>query len=66
MGLDGHDRGSRVIASGFYNLGFKVKVVPLFSTLGEVANLAADSNVHIIGVSSQADRNLYLLPVLRD
>ena len=54
MGQDGHDRGSRVIASGFFNLGFDVNVGPLFSTLGDVENMSADSDVHVIGVSSQA------------
>ena len=57
MGQDIHDRGSRVIASGFSNLGFDVNVGLLFSTPGEVADLAADSNVHVIGVSSQTAGN---------
>ena len=66
MGQECHNRGSRVIASGFSNLGFDVDIGPIFSTPGEVANLAVDSNVHVIGVSSQADRHLSLLPELRE
>ena len=48
MGQDGHDHGSRVIASGFYDMGFDVNIGPLFSTPGEVDDLAADSDVHVI------------------
>ena len=66
MGQDGHDRGSRVIASGFSDLGFYVDKRPLFSTPGEVAEMAADSDVHVIAVLSQAYRHLSLLPELRD
>ena len=57
MSQDGHDRGSRVIEPGFSDMGFDVDVGPLFSTTGEVADLAADSNVHVIGVSSQTAGN---------
>ena len=66
MGQDGQDCVSRVIASGFSNLGFDVNLGPLLSTMGEVTNLAADSNLHVIGVLSQADGHLSLLPALRD
>ena len=66
MGQDGHDRGSRVISSGFFDLGFDVNVGPLFSTPGEVADLAVNSDIHVIGVSSQADGHLSLLTALRD
>ena len=66
MGQDGHDCGSRVIASGFSDLGFDVDVGPLLSTPGEVAYLAANSDIHVIGVSSQVDEHLSLLPALRD
>lgn len=52
MGQDGHDRGSKVVASGFSDLGFDVDLGPLFSTPAEVARHAIDSDVHIIGVSS--------------
>jgi methylmalonyl-CoA mutase len=54
MGQDGHDRGAKVIASGFADLGFDVDLGPLFSTPTEVAQQAVDSDVHVVGVSSQA------------
>ena len=54
MGQDGHDRGAKVIASGFSDLGYDVDVGPLFSTPEEVADQAVDADVHLIGVSSQA------------
>ena len=66
MGQDSHNCGSIIIASGFSNLGFDVDIGLLFSTPGEVADLAADSNMHVIGVSSHAKRYLSLLPALRD
>ena len=66
MGQDSYDCGSRVIASGFSYLGFYVNIGPLFSTPGEVADLAANSDVHVVGVLSQAYRHLSLLPELRD
>ena len=66
MGQDGRNRGSRVISSGFSDLGFDVDIAPLFSTPGEVADLAADSDVHIIGVLSQAAGHLSLFPALRE
>ncbi len=53
MGQDGHDRGSKVIASGFSDLGFDVDVGPLFSTPEETAMEAIDADVHVVGVSSQ-------------
>jgi methylmalonyl-CoA mutase len=53
MGQDGHDRGAKVIASGFSDLGFDVDVGPLFSTPEEVAMEAIDADVHVVGVSSQ-------------
>ena len=65
MGWGGHDRGSRVIDSGFSYLGFDVNLGPLFSTLGDLADMAADSDVHVKGVSSQADGHLSPLPALR-
>ena len=52
MGQYGHDRGSRVIASGFFDLGFDVNVGLVLSTMEEVANLTADYDVHVIGVLS--------------
>mmetsp|Transcript_870 Transcript_870/g.954 ORF Transcript_870/g.954 Transcript_870/m.954 type:complete len:112 (+) Transcript_870:516-851(+) len=51
IGQDGHDRGAKVIASGFADLGFDVDIGPLFQTPKEVALQAIDSDVHIIGVS---------------
>lgn len=65
MGQDGHDRGAKVIASGFADLGFDVDVGPLFQTPNEVALQAIDSDVHVIGVSSQAAGHKILLPALK-
>ena len=60
MGQNGHNRGSRFIMSGFSDLGFNVNVGTLFSTPGDVANLAADYDRHGIGVKSrQTDIYLY-------
>ena len=66
MGQDGHDRGAKVIASGFADLGFDVDIGPLFQTPKEVALQAIDSDVHVIGVSSQAAGHKTLLPALQD
>jgi methylmalonyl-CoA mutase len=66
MGQDGHDRGAKVIASGFADLGFDVDVGPLFQTPIEVALQAIDSDVHVIGVSSQAAGHKVLLPALQE
>ena len=66
MGQDGHDFGSRVVPSGFSDLGFDVDVGPLFSTPGEVDDLDDDSDVHVIGVLSQASRRLSLFTALRE
>ena len=64
MGQDGHDRGAKVIASGFSDLGYDVDVGPLFSTPEEVARQAIDADVHVVGVSSQAAGHRTLLPNL--
>jgi len=64
MGQDGHDRGAKVIASGFSDLGFDVDIGPLFQTPEEVALQALDSDVHVIGISSQAAGHKTLLPAL--
>jgi len=64
MGQDGHDRGAKVIASGFSDLGYDVDVGPLFSTPAEVAFQAIDGDVHVIGVSSQAAGHKTLVPAL--
>ncbi|QIZ33979.1 methylmalonyl-CoA mutase [Saccharopolyspora sp. ASAGF58] len=66
MGQDGHDRGQKVIATAFADLGFDVDVGPLFQTPAEVARQAAESDVHIVGVSSLAAGHLTLVPALRD
>lgn len=65
MGQDGHDRGAKVIASGFSDLGFDVDVGPLFQTPEEVAMQALDADVHVIGISSQAAGHKTLLPALK-
>ena len=64
MGQDGHDRGAKVIASGFADLGFDVDVGPLFQTPEEVVNQAINCDVHCIGISSQAAGHLTLIPQL--
>jgi len=66
MGQDGHDRGSKVIASGFSDLGFDVDIGPLFQTPEEVMLQALDSDVHVIGISSQAAGHNILLPALKE
>jgi methylmalonyl-CoA mutase len=66
MGQDGHDRGAKVIASGFADLGFDVDVGPLFQTPAEVARQAIDADVHVVGVSSQAAGHKTLVPALID
>ncbi|WP_412544099.1 methylmalonyl-CoA mutase [Longispora sp. K20-0274] len=65
MGQDGHDRGQKVIATAFADLGFDVDVGPLFQTPGEVARQAVEADVHIVGVSSLAAGHLTLVPALR-
>eukprot|EP01112_Ceratiomyxa_fruticulosa_P000405 TRINITY_DN10367_c0_g1_i1.p1 TRINITY_DN10367_c0_g1~~TRINITY_DN10367_c0_g1_i1.p1 ORF type:complete len:773 (-),score=192.98 TRINITY_DN10367_c0_g1_i1:61-2298(-) len=64
MGQDGHDRGAKVIASGFSDLGFDVDIGPLFQTASEVARQAIDSDVHVVGISSQAAGHKTLIPEL--
>ena len=65
MGQDGHDRGQKVIATAFADIGFDVDIGPLFSTPGEVAQQAVENDVHIIGVSSLAAGHLTLVPDLK-
>src|SRR5574337_360830 len=65
MGQDGHDRGQKIIASAFADLGFDVRIGPLFATPAEVAQLAAENKVHIVGVSSLAAGHLALAPELK-
>ncbi|KAF1760568.1 hypothetical protein GCK72_008817 [Caenorhabditis remanei] len=64
MGQDGHDRGAKVIATGFADLGFDVDVGPLFQTPQEAAQQAVDADVHVIGASSLAAGHLTLIPQL--
>ena len=64
-GQDGHDRGQKVIASAFADLGFDVDIGPLFSTPAEVARQAVENDVHIIGISSLAAAHLTLVPELK-
>jgi methylmalonyl-CoA mutase len=64
MGQDGHDRGQKIIATGFADLGFDVDVAPLFQTPQEVAQQAIDADVHVVGVSSQAAGHRTLVPDL--
>jgi methylmalonyl-CoA mutase len=65
MGQDGHDRGQKVIASAFADLGFDVVIGPLFATPDEVAAQAIAEDVHIVGVSSLAAGHLSLVPALK-
>ena len=64
MGQDGHDRGAKVIATAFADIGFDVDVGPLFQTPREVARFAMDSDVHVVGVSSLAAGHKTLVPQL--
>jgi methylmalonyl-CoA mutase len=64
MGQDGHDRGQKVIATAFADLGFDVDVGPLFQTPEEAARDAVENDVHVVGVSSQAAGHKTLVPEL--
>ena len=64
LGQDGHDRGARIIATGFADVGFDVDIGPLFQTPEEVVQQALDNDVHVIGVSSQAAGHSTLVPKL--
>ena len=64
MGQDGHDRGAKVIATSFADLGFDVDIGPLFQTPEEVARQAAENDVHVIGISSLAGAHTALVPEL--
>ncbi len=66
MGQDGHDRGQKVIASAFADLGFDVDIGPLFQTPEETARAAVEADVHVVGASSLAAGHLTLIPALRD
>ena len=65
IGQDGHDRGQKVIASAFADLGFDVDIGPLFATPAEAARQGVENDVHIIGVSSLAAAHLTLVPELK-
>ena len=64
MGQDGHDRGAKVIATAFADLGFDVDIAPLFQTPEEVVKQAIENDVHVIGVSSQAAGHKTLIQLL--
>ncbi|CAB4028373.1 methylmalonyl- mutase, mitochondrial-like, partial [Paramuricea clavata] len=64
MGQDGHDRGAKVIATSFADLGFDVDIGPLFQTPEEVAQQACDADVHVVGISTQAAGHRTLVPQL--
>jgi methylmalonyl-CoA mutase len=64
LGQDGHDRGMKVIATAFADIGFDVDVGPLFQTPEEAARMAIDNDVHVVGVSSQAAGHKTLVPLL--
>jgi methylmalonyl-CoA mutase len=65
IGQDGHDRGQKVIASAFADLGFDVDIGPLFATPAEAARQAVENDVHVLGVSSLAAAHLTLMPELK-
>jgi methylmalonyl-CoA mutase len=64
MGQDGHDRGAKVIATAFADVGFDIDLSPMFSTPAEVARQAVENDVHVVGVSSQAAGHKTLVPEL--
>jgi methylmalonyl-CoA mutase len=66
LGQDGHDRGAKVIATAFADLGFEVELGPLFATPPEAARAAIENDVHVVGVSSQAAGHKTLVPALID
>lgn len=66
MGQDGHDRGQKVIATAFADLGFDVDIGPLFQTPEETARQAVENDVHVVGISSLAAGHLTLVPELRN
>lgn len=64
VGQDGHDRGAKVIATGFADMGFDVDIGPLFATPAEAAQQAIDADVHVVGISSLAAGHKTLVPEL--
>jgi methylmalonyl-CoA mutase len=65
LGQDGHDRGAKVIATAFADIGFDVDIGPLFQTPEEAARQAVENDVHILGISSLAAAHLTLVPELK-
>ena len=63
-GLDGHDRGAKVVASALADLGFDVDLGPMFQTPAEVARQAVENDVHLVGISTQAGAHTTLVPEL--
>ena len=66
MGQDGHDRGAKVVATGYADVGFDVDIGPLFQTPKEAAKQAVENDVHILGVSSLAAGHKTLVPQVID
>lgn len=66
MGQDGHDRGAKVVATAYADMGFDVDISPLFMTPAETAQMAVENDVHVVGVSSLAAGHKTLVPELRD
>jgi len=64
MGQDGHDRGVKVVATAFADMGFDVDISPMFQTPGEAAKMAVENDVHLVGVSSLAAGHKTLVPKL--
>ena len=64
LGQDGHDRGAKIIATAFADIGFDVDIGPLFQTPEEAAKQAVENDVHILGISSQAAAHKTLVPAL--
>ena len=66
LGQDGHDRGAKIIATAFADIGFDVDIGPLFQTPGEAVREAIENDVHVIGISSQAAGHMTLVPQVID
>ena len=64
MGQDGHDRGAKIIATAFADVGFDIDLSPMFSTPAEVARQAIENDVHVVGISSQVAGHKTLIPEL--
>jgi methylmalonyl-CoA mutase len=66
MGQDGHDRGAKVVSTGFADIGFDVDIGPLFQTPSEVAKQAVENDIHVLGISSLAGGHKTLIPQVID